>query len=329
MTLPRIADAIAAFLIAGENRGLAKRTTETRRNSLAQFAAWCQDRNLQQVAELDSATCLAFQRWLHGTQSKHGTPYSLAAQAGKLSDLRAFGRWLVENGHRQDDPTNAVESPGLPARLPPLILNRQQIATLLEKPDHGTCLGLRDRAILETCYAVGLNSRELAAATIPDFDTQSGRLRVRPVERGRERVVPLGERASEWLGNYLQNARPDLAAGGQRSGVTWAKPRKVAQEVRQTDALFLSQWGEAMAGGDLCHIIGKYLKTIHLPGSRPASLLRDTMAVHALEDGLDLRFLAALLGHADLQSVRKYAAMDMRHLRAVHARFHPAEQPKP
>jgi integrase/recombinase XerD len=91
----------------------------------------------------------------------------------------------------------------------------------------------------------------------------------------------------------------------------------------------LSQWGSKLEHGDISQILAKHLKKAALPHKRPTTILRDTMAVHALEAGLDLRILAALLGHADLQGVKKYAAMDVRHLRAVHAKFHPAEQAKP
>jgi len=325
-----VAEWIAAYLSAAEVAGQSPKTIATRKRSLTVFAQWCAARGITHGGELGTAAALGFQRWLHTHRRPNGASYGLHAQTVFLSDLRAFGAWCARCNWLTDDPAAAVALPKLPRRLPGAVLTVDQIEQLMAQPDVATAMGLRDRAVLELLYAIGATGREIADAYTAHYDRAAAVLRIPPLCKRRPRAVPIGERAAWWLARYLDEARPALATGGARSRERRNREqRSDAALASGADRLFLSQWGGALEPGDVSWLLSKHLRSAGLPPRRGASALRDTVAVHLLEGGADLRFLAALFGHADLQSVRKYAAVSIRALQAVHARFHPAEQAGP
>jgi len=307
---PLLAEWVAAYLDALGARRAAKRTVETRAAHLRAFVAWAADRGTKHGALLSSSVLLNFQRHLHQHRDASGRPYAALTQRGMLSDLRAFGRWCVAEGLiARGDPFAVLELPKTPAALPAGLFTPEQIAALLAMPDVATPLGLRNRALLETTAAVGLIGRELTALRLPDSEADTGLVIVRPLERGRPRTVPLGTAAGRWLRRYLTEARPRLVVGRA-----------------PTDALFVSQHGRPLTVSDAAHIAREAARTAGLPTRRVLSALKDSLAVQLLEVGCDPRYLAALFGHADLQSVRKYQRMSVQQLREVHRRHHPAER---
>ncbi len=157
----------------------------------------------------------------------------------------------------------------------------QEVEAILAEAEPGTVQGLRDRALLETLYATGLRRLELAGAAIYDADLTRGLPWVRHGKGGRERVVPLGERACAWLDKYLTEARPQLLAA-------------------DTTALFLTDYGEPVGADFVSGKVKRYMEFagVHKVGS--AHLLRHACATHMLEGGADIRFIQAMLGHADI-----------------------------
>jgi len=307
---PLLGEWVAAYLDALRARRSAARTVATRAGHLRAFVAWAAERGTKHGALLSSSTLLNFQRHLHQHRDAAGRPYAALTQRGMLSDLRAFGRWCVAEGLiARGDPFAVLELPKTPAALPAGLFTREQIAALLAVPDVVTPLGLRNRSLLETTAAVGLTGRALSALRLCDIEADTGLVTVRPLERGRPRTVPLGTAAGRWLRRYLAEARPRLVVGRA-----------------STDALFVSQHGRPLAGGDAAHIAREAARAAGLPTRRVLSALKDSLAVQLLEAGCDPRYLAALFGHADLQSVRKYQRMSVQQLREVHRRHHPAER---
>ncbi|MFP4451647.1 MAG: tyrosine-type recombinase/integrase, partial [Rhodosalinus sp.] len=219
-------------------------------------------------------------------------------------------RWCVAEGLiARGDPFAVLELPKTPAALPAGLFTAEQIAALLAVPDVATPLGLRNRTLLELTAAVGITGRELAALRLRDSEADTGLVTVRPLDRGRSRTVPLGTAAGRWLRRYLAEARPRLVVGRA-----------------QTDALFVSQHGWPLTFSDAAHIGREAARAAGLPTRRVLSALKDSLAVQLLEAGCDPRYLAALFGHADLQSVRKYQRMSVQQLQEVHRRHHPAER---
>lgn len=308
--MPRFVDLVDAYLAALGAAGAASRTIETRRHHLAHFVAWAQNHpRISDAAFLTSSILLSYHHYCHHYRNpRTGAPASLLTLRGRLSDLKAWGRWCVHENHVRGDPFSVLRLPKMPRALPGTLYSAEQVAALCAAPDPATPLGLRNRAILETAASVGLTGRELADLTLADLEADTGHLTVRPLERGRARVVPLCPQAGRWVRRYLAGARPALA--GHRPAVV---------------ALFVSQHGNPMDHSDVAHIARQMAKKAGIPAKRVLPNLKATLAVRLLDGGCDPRFLAALFGHADLQSVRPFQRLSIRRLQDIHRRFHPAE----
>lgn len=176
---------------------------------------------------------------------------------------------------------------------------------MIREADTSTPWGIRDRALLETLYSTGMRRAELAALTIADWNRERGSVSIRQGKGGRDRVVPIGARAALWLANYVEAVRPDLA--------------------RDPDdgTLFLTDYGEPFLKNRMGDLVRRYLdwSGIRTPGA--CHLLRHACATHMLENGADIRFIQALLGHADLRSTQIYTQVSIAKLREVHAATHP------
>lgn len=329
MTPPGLWDWCLAFLASLEVNGYRPQTIASRREQMRAFVQWCAERGVVLGAEADRAVFTAYRRHLHGWRDADGDGWALQTQAGRLKTLRAFGRFLIGTGLVAVNPAGAIELPKLPQTLPAAVLTREQIAAILAAPDPATPCGVRDRAMLELILC-GLNPRELTAATLADVADGRQRFTVSAASGGRGRVVPLSLDAAQWLGRYLDEARPVLAAAvGSGSSPQSAERRQRAGLPLAASALFLSRWGAGMWHGSVSWTLGPHLEGAGLARSRGLACLREAAAVHLLEAGCDLRYLAALFGFRSLASVQRYAAVSVLRLKAVHARFHPAEQAGP
>lgn len=221
-----------------------------------------------------------------------------------LSTLRRFYRYLVREGILTKDPTAELESPKLGRPLPKS-LTEEQVEKLLDAPDVGKSLGLRDRVMLETLYATGLRVSELVALTLPQLRQEAGVVRV--IGKGnKERLVPIGEQASDWLAKYLSETRPILV------------------RQRQTDALFPTNRGGAMTRQAFWHNIKRYASVAGIDRGRLSPhTLRHAFATHLLNHGADLRVVQMLLGHADLSTTQIYTHVARERLKTLHAQHHP------
>lgn len=223
-------------------------------------------------------------------------------QARRLSSLRQFYRWRLREDPNAGDPTASLQSPRLGRRLP-RVLQEAEVERLLEAPDTDTPLGLRDRAMFELMYASGLRVSELVTLPLARLDLQRGLVQV-VGKGGKERLVPLGEWASDWLQRYLQQARP-----------LWARHDSV-------DTVFCSQRGGAMTRQNAWLRIKLHARTAGIRQLSPHGL-RHAFATHLLNHGADLRSVQSLLGHADLSTTQIYTHVAQARLQALHARHHP------
>jgi integrase/recombinase XerD len=170
----------------------------------------------------------------------------------------------------------------------------------------GTAWGIRDRAILEVLYSTGVRRSELAALAVFDWDRLRGAITVRQGKGGRDRVVPIGDRAAAWLAKYVDEVRPSLS--------------------REPDdgSLFLTDYGEPFEKNRLGDLVRRYLDYAGVKAPGSCHLLRHACATHMLENGADIRFIQALLGHADLSSTQIYTNVSILKLKEIHAATHPA-----
>lgn len=220
-----------------------------------------------------------------------------------VSTLRGFYRYLLREGDIRVDPMALIDSPK-PERRLPSSLTETQVEQLLSAPDVTTTLGLRDRAMLETLYATGLRVSELVGLSLTRLGLQQGVVRV--VGKGdKERLVPLGEEALEWLQRYLRTARGDLV--GQRP----------------TDAVFVTARATALTRQAFWHNIKRYAMRAAIDTPLSPHTLRHAFATHLVNHGADLRVVQMLLGHADLSTTQIYTQVARARLQEVHARHHP------
>lgn len=298
-TRPSIADAdrrsIAAFLerVWSED-GLADRTLEAYRRDLEAFAGWLGSRG-RDLASARREDVSAY----HGEQK-----VAVRSIARRQSAFRRYYAFAVGADPSFVDPTLLIERPKLPRSLPKALAERD-IEGLLNAPDGSTVLGLRDRAMLELMYASGLRVSELVELPLTALNTRQGVLRITG-KGGKDRLVPVGEVALEWIGEYLAAARPGLAKG------------------RQPAALFLSQRGEGMSRQMFWTLVKRYGLTVGINPKRISPhVLRHSFATHLLNHGADLRALQMLLGHSSLSTTQIYTLVAKEGLKRLHAQHHP------
>jgi len=274
-------------------RGLAANTQSSYRSDLSLFARWLAPRGRPLIGadEADIKQYFA----AGGLKAR--------SQARLLSALRQFYRHLHADRQRADDPTALLESPRLGLRLPKT-LTEQDVERLIEAPDVEDPLGLRDRAMLELMYASGLRVSELVALPLPRVDVRQGVVQVLG-KGGKERLVPMGEPAMEWLARYLKDSRPQLA------------------ERQASDWLFITRRGEPMTRQNFWLLIKRHALAAGIKGTLSPHTLRHAFATHLLEHGADLRVLQSLLGHADLSTTQIYTHVAKARLRELHREHHP------
>ena len=222
----------------------------------------------------------------------------------RLSSLRRFYRLQTMLGVLAADPTLRIKSPKVPRRLPKQI-SEAQVEALLGAPDVDTTLGLRDRAMLETLYATGLRVSELVGLKRAQIGFDTGVVRV--LGKGsKERLVPLGEEAIDWLKRYLSSARPQLAKNAK------------------TDAVFVTARRASLTRQAFWQLIKRYaVKAGIAPEKLSPHTLRHAFATHLLNHGADLRVVQLLLGHADITTTTIYTHVARERLKQLHAQHHP------
>ena len=234
--------------------------------------------------------------------ARHGARPRTTARL--VSTLRRFYRYLVREGVVHDDPTAQLQSPKL-GRALPKSLSEEQVEALLAAPDITTALGLRDRAMLETLYAAGLRVSELVSLTVSQLNRDAGFIRVMG-KGSKERLVPVGEEAGDWLSRYLSEGRPLLV------------------REQRTDALFPTTRGAHMTRQAFWYTVKRYARKAGIDEKQLSPhTLRHAFATHLLNHGADLRVVQMLLGHADLSTTQIYTHVARARLQELHARHHP------
>jgi integrase/recombinase XerD len=276
-------------------RGLAESSLLAYGREVDRLAEWARGRG-RTVLDLTQQDVSAFIAWLRGE--------GLAARsvARAVHALRGMYRFAVREGRLEVDPMENLRAPRAFAALPHF-LTTAQVDALLAAPDTETPLGVRDRAILEVLYATGLRVSELIGLKPADVDLSIGLLTA--FGKGRkERIVPLGREAQDWVRRYLDEARPRLGE-------------------RQSAELFLNHRGGRLSSMGLWGIVRRHAVTAHVEKILSPHVLRHSFATHLLERGADLRALQAMLGHADISTTQIYTHVTRERLRKVYDQFHP------
>jgi integrase/recombinase XerD len=300
-------------LVAEHVRGLLARrfaasTVRSRRRDLAHFAAWCGLRGLTHPGELTLPILERYRQALYEARKADGHPLGWGAQAQKLVAVKQFLRWATRMKHVPFDAGAALELPRRPQHLPRTVLSISEVEQVLAQPDLAGPMGVRDRAILETLYSTGMRRLELLQLTLPDVDAGRGVVFIREGKGRKDRVVPIGERALEWIERYRCDVRPRL--------VVEPDPGTV----------FLTSRGRPVRSNRLTELVHHYVGQAGVGKTGSCHVFRHTMATLMLEGGADVRYIQAMLGHAQLSTTELYTRVSITALKAVHQRTHPAHR---
>ena len=277
-------------------RGLAENTLSAYRRDLTDTSKALRAMGINQLSTAEEADLLEV---LNQRQARHLSPRSTARW---LSTLKGFYRHLVLKQQIAADPTQQIRHPKL-GRALPSALSTLQVEALLEAPDVSTPFGLRDRAMLEVLYASGLRITELVTLELANVNQRQGVIRVMG-KGGKERLVPTGEAALDWLARYLRDARPELLPQGG-------------------SMLFPSRRGAVMARQTFWHAIKRYAFHAGIEQKVSPHTLRHAFATHLVDNGADLRAVQMMLGHADLSTTQIYTHGPNQRLKNLVLQHHP------
>jgi integrase/recombinase XerD len=283
--------------------GLAKNTLAAYRSDLTLFVGWLAARGLS-LADADEAAVNGYLAHLHTRPES----FKASSQRRLHSALRRLYRWLLDQGRIGADPLLNIERPMRAERFP-RTLSEKNVEDLLAAPDVATPIGLRDRALLEVLYATGMRVSELVGLKLFEVSLSEGVVRVFG-KGAKERLVPLGQVAVEWLQRYLAQGRPALLKG------------------RSCDQVFVTGRAAKNGGGMSRQmawvLIKKYGVKCGIPRERVSPhVLRHAFATHLLNHGADLRVVQLLLGHADISTTQVYTHVARERLKKLHGEHHP------
>jgi integrase/recombinase XerD len=310
-----IQEHLAAFADDLTLRNYSARTASDYGYSLRSLATFLEQRIITDVAAITTANLTDFQRWLYHQPTRHGVARGVCHQNAVLAAVRSFFRFLRREGYVIRDPAAELEYAKEPRRLPRNILTTAEARRIIEAPDTGTTLGVRDRAILETLYATGLRSAELRGVRIADVNLEEELLRVNGGKGGHDRVVPIGAHAAKWIETYANAIRPQLArARGQSAG--------------SNERLFLSANGRPIDPHTLGDIVKRYAKLARVKKHVTCHVWRHTCATHLIQNRANVRHVQEMLGHRSLSTTERYLWLTIADLKEAHAKFHPRERTK-
>ena len=277
--------------------GLSPNTLAAYRRDLQGLLQWvrlrAQGATLTGLQETDLLAYIAAQH----------TATKASSASRRLSTFKRFYRWAVRERLMSHDPTVRLEAPRQPVRMPSS-LTEAQVEALLSAPDVSESIGLRDKAMIELMYASGLRVSELVDLKAVQLSLADGVVRVNG-KGSKERLVPFGAEAADWITRYAAEARP-VILGGQSS-----------------DALFVTYRGEGMSRQMFWKLIRKYSVVAGITQHLSPHTLRHAFATHLLNHGADLRVVQMLLGHADISTTQVYTHVARERLRQLHERHHP------
>ncbi|PNH96796.1 site-specific tyrosine recombinase XerD [Vibrio diazotrophicus] len=278
-------------------RGLSENTVVSYRNDLTKLLGWM-NKNNYRLNYISLSGLQEYQTWLIDQD------YKQTSRARMLSAIRRLFQYLHREKIRNDDPTALMVSPKLPKRLPK-DLTEEQVEALLNAQDLNDPVELRDKAMLELLYATGLRVTELVSLTTENISLRQGVVRVIG-KGGKERLVPMGENAIEWIETFFHQGRSELL--GQQT----------------SDVVFPSKRSQQMTRQTFWHRIKHYAVIAGIDVEKLSPhVLRHAFATHLLNHGADLRVVQMLLGHSDLSTTQIYTHVATERLKQIHSEHHP------
>jgi integrase/recombinase XerD len=295
------------FLTWSEIQGLTNQTINTRNSTLRRFIVWCDERSLEHPRDITKPILEGYQKHLFDYRKSNEEPLSFRTQYALLIPVKAFFKWLTRENHILYNPASELDLPKVTRGIPKNILSVAEVHRVLDLPDINCPYGLRDKAILELLYSSGIRRMEVVNLEIYDVDRGRETLLIKMGKGRKDRMLPLGKRALHWVEKYRLESRPLIINDHHEKH------------------LFLTDYGEPFAKNRLSDLVKRYLYHAHIEKPGSCHLFRHAMATHMLDNGADIRFIQAMLGHSDLSTTEIYTRVSVEKLREIHAATHPAK----
>jgi integrase/recombinase XerD len=276
-------------------RNYSEYTIKGRRVHIGFFLDWCEERGLAEPVEVTRTVLESYQRHVFHYRKKNGEPLSFTGQHDRLVPLRVWFKWMARQHYILHNPASELELPRIGFRLPKAVLTAAEAEQVLAQAE-----SLRDRAILEVLYSTGMRRLELVRLRVWDLDLERATVIIRQAKGKKDRIIPLGDRAAAWVRKYLEEERSPKAG----------------------DIVF------PLSLDYLTEMVRGYVDAAGIGKRGACHLFRHTMATLMLEGGADIRFIQAMLGHADLKTTQIYTHVAIRQLQEIHRATHPARLPK-
>ncbi|QTJ42365.1 site-specific tyrosine recombinase XerD [Dolosigranulum pigrum] len=293
-------EALAEYMIYLKiERGLSANTVTSYKRDIEKYLTFLTEKKITQLDEVSRFEILDFLQTLRQSGAADNSIIRM------VSSLRKFHQYLKRESIVSDDPMQLIDTPKKASTLPKAI-SPQAVEQLLEAPDTTTPLGVRDRTILELMYATGLRISELVNLKLSDMHLTMGFIQT--MGKGeKERIIPLGEIASQWLDHYLDGARVYLQD----------------QSAETSEYVFLNSRGKGLSRQGVWKKVKQLALEAGIDQNVTPHTLRHSFATHLLENGADLRMVQELLGHADISTTQIYTHITKTRLKQVYSDYHP------
>lgn len=279
-------------------KNLSENTIASYRNDLMNLVSFAADRNVTDESQIDYRLLSDFYKML----SDLGVAGTTSARY--LSSHKGYFEYLLASEYIKSNPAEKITSPKLSRKLPQ-VLTFSEVERILDAPEADSPLGLRDKALLEVLYASGLRVSEAIGLHIHDLFLNDEVIRVFG-KGSKERLVPIGSSAIEWIREYLQRARPLLE-----------------RKTKSQNILFLNNRGTKLSRMGVWKIVDRYTREAEVLKEVHPHTFRHSFATHLLEGGADLRAVQEMLGHADISTTQIYTHIDREYIKQVHRDCHP------
>jgi len=279
-------------------KNLSENTVLSYKNDLSSFMRYLEEHEINDPSQIESRLIISFFTLLE----KIGLTSSSAARY--FSSLKGFLNYLFANNYIKSNPIEKVSPPKLAKNLPG-VLSFAEIEKILSLPNTKETLGIRNKTILEVFYACGLRISELTSLKLSDLYLNEEMIRVFG-KGSKERIVPIGSSAINWIKEYLTKSRPLLQ-----------------KKMKSENYLFLNSRGSKLSRMGVWKIVEKYIKESGIEKEAHPHTFRHSFATHLIEGGADLRSVQEMLGHADISTTQIYTHIDREFIKQVHKQFHP------
>ncbi len=279
-------------------KNLSHNTVISYKNDITSFIAFLSSKNIDDPSQITYLHLSDFFKQLNELG------LSKTSAARYYSSLKGFFKYLFQSNYIKSNPIEKVETPKLSKNLPN-VLSINEVEKVLNQPDTNNKFGLRDKAILELFYACGVRISELLNLKISDLFFNEEMIRVFG-KGSKERLIPIGESAINWITKYLKNSRPLLM-----------------KKLKSENYVFLNSRGTKLSRMGVWKIVDRYVNEAGIKKEVHPHTFRHSFATHLLEGGADLRAVQEMLGHSDISTTQIYTHIDREYIKQVHKDYHP------